>query len=381
MNRYTCRYVVAALIPAAATVSGLAAGDPIDPNSIPKYVDPLVIPPVMVPFGSGAGPVVNYRIAVRQFEQQVLPSQGYQGDPELAFPETTVWGYGRFGDPLPGAGLASSFNYPAFTVETRTNQRVRVTWYNQLVSGPPGPPNFLPHLFAVDQTLHWANPPGPRDSHGEDPEPYLGPVPIVTHLHGAHVPSISDGHPEAWYLPNANDIPHSYYRTGTHYGSVRGAPRGAAVFEYPNDQRATTLWYHDHALGITRLNVYAGLAGFWLIRDAIEDGLNLPGPSPKLGDAPGTAYYEIPIGIQDRSFNEDGSLFYPDSRAFFDGYEGPYYPETDVAPIWNPEFFGNAIVVNGRTWPYLEVEPRLYRFRMLNGCNSRFLILRFDAER
>ncbi|OHD24525.1 MAG: hypothetical protein A2064_10450 [Spirochaetes bacterium GWB1_66_5] len=158
------------------------------------------------------------------------------------------------------------------------------------------------------------------------------------------------------------------------------APEGAAVFEYPNDQRAATLWYHDHTLGITRLNVYAGLAGFWILRDEAEEALDLPSPAPRLSEAPGTRHYEIPMVIQDRSFRPDGSLFYPDSREFFDGYTGPYAPDSPVAPAWNPEFFGNSIVVNGRTWPFLEVEPRLYRFRLLNGCNSRFLILRFDRE-
>ena len=88
-------------------------------------------------------------------------------------------------------------------------------------------------------------------------------------------------------------------------------------------------------------------------------------------------YREIPIAIQDRSFNDDGSLFYPDTRAFFDGITGPYIPGTDISPIWNPEFFGNTIMVNGNTWPFLTVEQRRYRFRALNGCQSRFLILDF----
>jgi spore coat protein A len=99
-----------------------------------------------------------------------------------------------------------------------------------------------------------------------------------------------------------------------------------------------------------------------------------------LDDEPGTKYYEIPIVIQDRSFYEDGSWFYPDNRAFFDEYDGPFMPETPVSPIWNPEFFGDTMVVNGRAWPFLDVEPRLYRFRFLNGCNSRFLLLRFDQN-
>jgi FtsP/CotA-like multicopper oxidase with cupredoxin domain len=349
--------------------------DLLDPEDIPKYVDPLVIPPVMEP-ATVANDLVKYSIAVRQFDQQVLPTSGNDENGGGAFPMTTVWGYGSVQSP-------SSFNFPAFTVETRTDQRVRVRWINELVDNPgSGRALFLPHLLPVDQTLHWANPPGPRDTRGTDPEPYTGPVPIVTHVHGAHVPDVSDGYPEAWYLPAASDIPSSYSTRGSHYGSVNAAPPGVAVFEYPNDQPATTLWYHDHALGITRLNVYTGMAGFWLIRDDVEDALNLPGPAPQLGDPPGMKHYEIPIVVQDRTFNEDGSLFYPDTRAFFDSedYSGPYFPATDISPIWNPEFFGDSIVVNGRTWPFLEVEPRLYRFRFLNGCNSRFLLMMFDED-
>ena len=119
---------------------------------------------------------------------------------------------------------------------------------------------------------------------------------------------------------------------------------------------------------MTRVNVYAGPAGFWLVRDAVEDSLNLPGPAPKPGDplwipadpmkdAP--PYWEIPIAIQDRSFNADGSLHYPDSRSDFDGYPGPYEPEpdSDVPPIWNPEAFFNTMVVNGRTCPFRPWSP------------------------
>ena len=215
---------------------------------------------------------------------------------------------------------------------------------------------------------------------GSNPAPYTGPVPIATHVHGAHVLPASDGLPESWYLPDAGNIPSGYYTQGSTYASLSSAPAGSALFEYTNDQRATTLWYHDHTLGITRLNVYAGLAGFWIIRDDAERSLNLPGPAPKLGDKPGTKYYEIPLVLQDRSFNTDGSLFFPSSREFFDGFAGPYAPETDVPPIWNPEFFGNTITVNGKTWPYLEVEPRLYRFRFLNGSDSRTFILKFVAD-
>ena len=140
---------------------------------------------------------------------------------------------------------------------------------------------------------------------------------------------------------------------------------------------------------MTRLNVYAGPAGFFIIRGgpagdgAVLDSRTgtpavLPGPAPKENDKfpSNKPYYEIPIAVQDRAFNLDGSLFYPDSRAFFDGI-GSYIPTTDISPIWNPEFFGNCIMVNGNTWPFLNVEQRRYRFRFLNGCDARFLILDF----
>jgi bilirubin oxidase len=353
-------------------LSGLArvsAAGALDPGSIPKYLSPLVIPPVMPPVVKGQD-LTEYHITVRQFDQQILPA---------GMPMTKVWGYGAEDGPAPGV-TGATFNYPGYTVEVRKNERVRVKWINGLVDADGG---FLPHLLPLDPTLHWANPPGPSDMEPEfldTPGRYMGPVPIVTHLHGAHVPAISDGFPEAWYLPDANDIPVGYYTRGSHYGTVLPAEPGTAWFEYPNDQRATTLWYHDHALGMTRLNVYAGLAGFWLIRDDMEDSLNLPGPAPRPGDPPATKYYEIPIVIQDRSFNDDGSLFYPEDRAFFDEFTGPFLPGTTVPPLWNPEFFGNTIVVNGNTWPFLDVEPRKYRLRFLNGSNSRFLVLKMVSD-
>jgi spore coat protein A len=352
------------------------AGGSLSPEQVPKYVTPLVIPPAMPRAGTivrkGQKNIDYYEIAVRQFQQQLLPP---------GFPLTTVWSYGAINTP-------SSFNYPAFTIEAKYNAPVRVKWINGLVDNNGG---YLPHLLAVDQTLHWANPAGPRDSHGMDPTPYTGPVPIVTHVHGAHVGPASDGYPEAWFLPNANNIPAGYFTQGSHYRSLFGSEPGAAVFEYPNQQRASTLWYHDHTLGMTRLNVYAGPAGFYLLRGGKSDlpaGV-LPAPAPALGDPAGTKYFEIPLAIQDRSFNADGSLFYPNNRAFFEGLDVadlqiPFIPEpakdgaSDVSPIWNPEFFGNMMLVNGKTWPYLNVENKRYRFRILNGSNARYLILKMD---
>jgi len=352
----------------------LAAG------SIPKYQMPLVIPPAMPRAGrSKREPFDYYEIAVRQFQQHILP-------PSMGLRPTTVWSYGSTA--FPGTvGQGGSFHYPSFTIEAQYNRPVRVNWINGLVKKNG---HYLPHLLPVDQTLHWANPPGGlamRDMRAMDPTPYRGPVPMVTHVHGGHTHEESDGYAEAWYLPAARNIPRGYARVGSWYNTFaakfkartgQGWNWGSAVFQYPNDQRASTLWYHDHTLGMTRLNVYAGPAGFYLLRGGPSDLAPgaLPAPAPALGDPPGMKYYEIPMAIQDRSFNSDGSLFFPDSRAFFDEFEGPYIPDSDISPIWNPEFFGNTTVVNGRTWPVLDVEPRRYRFRLLNGCNSRFLILK-----
>ncbi len=198
-------------------------------------------------------------------------------------PPTVVWGYNG--------------TFPGPTIETRMNERVRVKWINDLPED---------HVLPVDTTIPGAEYPD---------NPY---VRNVVHLHGGHVAPESDGHPEDWFTP------------GQH-----------ALYEYPNSQPGATLWYHDHALGITRLNVYAGLAGFYIIRNPREKTLRLPGGN-----------YEIPVVIQDRSFSDDGSLFYPET--------------------FMPEFFGDTAVVNGKVWPHLAVEPRRYRFRLLNGSTGRF---------
>ena len=379
-------------------------GPTLDPTLIPKYATPLLIPPVMpkaatIKVKNGKNKDVDYyEISVRQFAQQILPA---------TLPATTVWGYGAVKSASKKGLLLH--NAPSLTIEAESDTPVRVKWINELKDASG---NYRPHLLAVDPTLHWANPPG--GTTGRDKRPtftsttpgaYTGPVPMVTHVHGsAGVGDESDGYAEAWFLPAAGNIPADYAAVGTWYdffkskaagkgylapGTVAWDP-GTAVFQYPNTQRASTIWYHDHTLGMTRLNVYAGPAGFFIIRggpagdDAVKDSrtgkkATLPGPAPKENDPfpPKKPYYEIPIAVQDHAFNTDGSLFYPDSRAFFDGIEGPYIPDTDLSPIWNPEFFGNAIMVNGNTWPFLNVEQRRYRFRFLNGCDARFLILNF----
>ena len=321
------------------------------------------------------------------------------------------------------------------------------------VASPVCDPVFLPHVVtgSVDRSLHWANPElltcadgTARTDCRPDPDirinpnlglPYDGPVPTVTHVHGAHVNPDSDGYPEAWWLPNAvdaagNAISGTYATQGAQFGQAdpTNATPGSAFFSYRNDQAPTTIWYHDHTLGMTHNNVYAGPAGFWLIRGTsfidpatntpvpytATDGVTgapavLPGQAEVIPTNPGTpsdptgvgcdpnvdglsraGIREIPIAIQDRSFNADGTLFYPQSRDFFNLVRPnatipyvPYDPTTcgpaltcsDIAPIWNPEFFGNTIVVNGTTWPDLQVTQQRYRLRLLNGSDSRFVNL------
>jgi FtsP/CotA-like multicopper oxidase with cupredoxin domain len=370
----------------ASGVLAQIPGGTLDPLSVPKYETPLLIPPVMPKAdtikGRDGKPIDYYEISMRQFQQQILPA---------GLPATTVWGYGAVKSKSPSGLLIH--NAPSLTIEATANRPVRVKWINDLVDANG---NYLPHLLPVDPTLHWANPPGGkmgrdmRPTFTTTPEAYTGPVPIVTHVHGAvGVGDESDGYAEAWYLPAANNIPAGYATEGTWYDffKVKALLKfgqlwddGFAVFQYPNTQRASTIWYHDHALGMTRLNVYAGPAGFYLVRGGPDDlnlGYNPPSGELGKGVKPGTIT-EIPIAIQDRSFNIDGSLFYPASREFFDGFTGPFIPDSNVSPIWNPEFFGNMIMVNGNTWPFQTLEKRRYRFRFLNGCQSRFLILDFN---
>ena len=261
----------------------------------------------------------------------MLPASVYSGLPAPLDQGTYVWGY-RVGNMPP--------HYPGFTIEAQRGTPTTVSYLNNLPLQPR-----LQQYLTIDQTLHWADPLKEMGSFS----PYAGPPPIVTHLHGGEVPSVFDGNPESWFTS----------------GQAQSGPAFTTnVYTYPNAQPATTLWFHDHALGITRVNVYAGLAAFYLIRDAYDTGVAGTGLDLPSGQ------YEVELAIQDHQFDTSGQLFFPAGEAA--GLNGtPPNPETH--PFWIPEFFGDAIVVNGKTWPYLNVEPRRYRFRILNACNARFL--------
>ncbi|MFC6672171.1 multicopper oxidase family protein [Marinobacterium aestuariivivens] len=267
---------------------------------------------------------------------------------------TAVWGYGPHNDGV---------SWPGRTIEMNVNDSLEVSWENDLIEGSMP----VSHLLPVDGSLHWAySLPGYEyyriASDG---------VPIVTHVHGGLNDSPFDGNPEYFFSPRFRikgpRWEARYYRYG-------------GGFPYWNDM-AGTLWYHDHALGITRLNVYAGLAGFFILRDDFDTGL--PDNPPGLPAGP----YELAFAVQDRMFLNTGELFYPafPGDPFYSDFiddEGAELPE-EVFPEGGPtalaEFFGDHMLVNGTIWPKCEVERRQYRVRLLNGCDSRFMRLRLKV--
>jgi FtsP/CotA-like multicopper oxidase with cupredoxin domain len=278
-----------------------------------------------------------------EFQQNILPDSLYAALPSPFNKGTYVWGYKVGGRPA---------SYPGYTVEAQRGTPTTITYINNLPL-PAG--SQLEKLFTMDQTIHWADPLNQMGS----TNPYNGPIPTVIHLHGAEVPSFYDGGPEQWFTRNGIH--------GKTYSTLAPTASNAAIYRYPNTQQATALWFHDHALGLTRINVFAGLAAFYLLRDHHDTGL--PTNPLKLPAGP----QEIEILIQDRQFDTNGQLLFPDGTPTDNptGLNGTP-PNPSVHPYWIPEFFGDAIVVNGKSWPYLDVEPRRYRFRILNASNARF---------
>jgi spore coat protein A len=332
----------------------------LDGACVPKYVTPLPhFAGVRVPAGNALA------VSYHEFQHKVLPDSFYAGLPATINPYpginfnpqdgTYVWGFKVGGAPP---------YYPGFTVEAQKGIGTSVTYTNNL--GTADIPPILQRYITVDQTLAWANPLGLLPGNPAKFAPYSGPQPVVPHLHGGEVRSDSDGGPDEWWTPGGEG-----YLSGplAAPGGIRGPGYYKNIFDYPNAQEAANIWFHDHALGATRTNVYAGIAAFWLIRDQFDTGtvgtgLNLPaGPQ------------EIELAIQDRQFDTNGQWLFPDGYPA--GLNGPP-TNPDIHPYWNPEFFGDVIVINGRSWPYLEVEPRRYRFRLLNGSNARVYEIRVD---
>jgi spore coat protein A len=271
---------------------GGVSGKLLDTSALARFVDALPIPASAKPSGLGPSPV-DPKLQIPYYRMAI---RQFQMTVHRDVPPTTFWGYDS--------------SCPGPTIGARSGNPLLVEWANELPHQ---------HIFPIDHTLHGAE--------ADKPE-----VRTVVHLHGGRTGPESDGHPENWFVPG---------QSATSY--------------YPNRQEAAALFYHDHAMGITRLNAVAGLMGLYVIRDEFEDGLNLP-----------KGAYEIPLVIFDRSFRPDGQIHYPVS-----GNTG--------AP-WVSEYYGSAILVNGKIFPYLEVEPRKYRLRLLNGSNGSFYQLSFSTD-
>jgi spore coat protein A, manganese oxidase len=262
-------------------------------SALAQFVDPLPVPEIIASSGHRPSPE-NPAVQLPYYR---VAMRQFESQLHRDMKPTRLWGY------------ASASPGPTF--ETRSGQGLLVEWVNELPEK---------HFLSIDHSIHGAE--------AEKPE-----VRAVVHLHGAKAPPKSDGYPEDWYVPGKSSICH-----------------------YPNRQDATMLWYHDHTLGINRLNVFAGLFGAFFVRDEFEDALNLP-----------RGKYEIPLVLYDRVFDLESQLNYPVSG--------------DEKSPWVPEVFGDAVVVNGKIYPYLDVEPRKYRFRVLNGANGRFFHLTLSPEK
>jgi len=359
-------------------------GTPLPGSMIPQFVDPL---PELDLTASGIigldtliASAAEIELHMRTFQANIMPSSFV---PANGLPYAGTWTFGYVNDTTAQPGLRETPVGPVI-VATR---------------GIPTQIRYVNNLEASDTTIHWrdwtdqtlhsafhqavGNPmPIPADANTH----YMGPVLAVPHLHGGEVPAVIDGGPEAWF---PSDVPGlapisvlqgpAYYTKSAKVKKLpkKAYPKGSivfnqadgqyymstgtawvspnvAIYRYPNTQESAPLWFHDHLLGGTRLNAtYAGLAGAYALVDptlALPTGLDPVGLGGRL---------LIPLVIQDRMFDTNGQLYFPNIGV---------NPEH---PFWVPEFVGDTIVVNGKVWPYLNVDRQRYRFFIINGSNSR----------
>lgn len=316
---------------------------PLAGSAIPQFVDPL---PDLDAIVAGTSQI---ELQMTEFLAQVLPT---------GLPKTSVWGYLK-----PGQTTRTSYLGPVIVATRGTPTEMK--FVNNLSN--VAATNVLAYKYSTDQTLHWADPlngeanmcahmakypdPGTQcaSNYGQNPGTNTftnAPIPACVHLHGGEVPPVLDGGPDAWVTSDGTYKGHAFY-------SKDGAlATNYHIYRYPNKQEGAPIWFHDHTLGATRLNVYAGLAGAYLINDPVNDPANLP---PL-----------VPLVTQDRMFDTNGQLFFPADSA-----GGVLWTTNPEHPYWKPEFVGDTIVVNGKVWPFKNVEPKRYTFLFLNGSNAR----------
>jgi spore coat protein A, manganese oxidase len=316
---------------------------PLSPTNIGKYMVPLPglgnpqngnnYLSVATPNTTRFPGVDYYEISARRFTQTLHPALG----------PTTFLGYADInpaGDP--------NSTYLGGLIVANAGRPVRLKMTNQLTG---------PHPLPVDTTIMGAD--AGANAHR-----------ICLHLHGGFVHWTSDGGPISWFDPNGNH--------GSSFLNGTGVP-GEAVYDYPNRQSSRLLWYHDHALGYTRLNAYAGLATGYVILDQAETDLIRAGLIP--ADT-------IPLIIQDKSFQASGALAYPTAyepattepdTGRWDIGPGFIFP-TGPNPSAVPEFFSDIALVNGAPYPTVKVAAKRYRLRFLNGSQARFYNLQMYVK-
>ncbi len=336
----------------------------LDSKTIPKYVNQLVAAiPWYRPTNIVNG-VEQYTINMTYFREQILPP----GTPLVGANPlgTQVWGYQGAVNLVGGGTLASFANSPSASFIATRGVPSNVTWVNNI-----NVPQFLP----VDPTIVWANPTGmatPVTPFTAFPPGYAAaqsPVPLVPHLHGGEISSFSDGGPNSWFTYNG--LHGTTYSTNGAFVAPTDTSNNATYY-YPNNANPTTIWYHDHAMGMTRLNVMSGLAGYYFLKDPPTAPIITPTAAnldQYLSQHFPYGVSEIPIAIQDRTFYTNGELWFPTVGI-----------NPTIHPYWFPEFFGNTIMVNGKVWPNLNVTQGWYRLHLLEGSNARFYTLSFSNK-
>ncbi|KAJ4748830.1 Multicopper oxidase LPR1 [Rhynchospora pubera] len=265
------------------------------------YVDPLPQMPIVYGFSTEGGNPVSTNLTIGMYPT----NWKFHRD----LPATPVFVYGT---------SAETATFPGPTIIARHGIPLYVKWENHL-------PDL--HVLPTDNTISVAN-------------STMGGVPTVVHLHGSVHPPQSDGSAFAWFTRDYKEVGPKWTQT---------------TYMYPNIQPAGNLWYHDHALGLTRVNLLAGLLGAYIIeKPEVDDPMDLPSGEDD----------DLHLIIADRSFNTDGTLYMNSTGNV-----------PSIHPQWQPEYFGEVITVNGKAWPFLNVARRRYRFRILNASNARYLNL------
>ncbi len=331
MNRRTFVKIAGATIGAAALGLRLPLAQIADAAfPLTKFVDPLPIPPVAIP-NKVKYPGADY------YEIPIVQATTHKFHRDL--PPTTTYSYGA--------------DYLGPTIVAQKNRMVRMKFTNNLPRG-----NHLLH-DAIDTTIMGASPDDNAVMNwkpGDDlPPNWVDENRVAVHLHGGKVRPEFDGHPRAWFSPVGSNQVNPYPEAVGNNGSYE--------YQYPNDQPAAGLWYHDHAFGITRFNPSAGLAAGYLLRDPLENVLIRTRILP-------SGKYEVPIVLQDKVLDPDtGAMLYP------------IEPDAVTAfhPKWIPEYFGDTPIVNGKAYPYLNVDRTRYRFRFFNGSNAAFYNVSFET--